>query len=130
MESRRVKRVPVIENGHLVGIIARADLVRALLKLLPDNDEAPAVTDAQIRARFLDEVDGQQWAPRVGVDSEVKDGVIELHGLISDERIRTALRVIAENTRGARGIRDHLVCIEPLSGAIVSEGPDDGRSAA
>jgi CBS domain-containing protein len=32
MESRRVKRVPVIENGHLVGIIARADLVRALLK--------------------------------------------------------------------------------------------------
>jgi CBS domain-containing protein len=130
MESRRVRRVLVIDGGHLVGIVARADLVRALMKLMPGSGEAPAVTDAQIRARFLKEVDEQQWTPAAGIDSEVKDGIIELHGIITDERMRTALRVIAENIRGARGVRDHLVCVELISGAVVSEGSDDERAAA
>jgi CBS domain-containing protein len=130
MESRRVRRVPVIDGGHLVGILARADLVRALMTLMPGSGEAPAIADAQIRARFLKEVDDQRWTPRVGVDCEVKDGVIELHGLIADERLRTALRVIAENIRGARGVRDHMICIEPISGAILSEGSDVRRPAA
>ncbi len=124
MESRRVKRLPVMENGRLVGIVARADLVRALLKLMPGSGEAPAVTDAQIRARFLKEVDGQQWSPRGAVDCEVKEGVVELHGLITDERLRAALNVIAENTSGAHAVRDHMVCIEPISGAVISKGSE------
>lgn len=130
MESRRVKRVPVIENGRVVGIVARADLVSALLKALPGSGQAPAVTDAQIRARFLQEVDGQQWAPRGAIDCGVTDGVIELHGVITDERLRPALRVIAENTHGSRGVRDHMACIEPLSGALISEGSDSVLPAA
>jgi len=130
MESRRVKRVPVIDGGHLVGIVARADLVKALAKLIPGSGAAPAVTDAQIRERFLKEVDGQSWTPRVAVDCEVKDGVIDLHGLITDERMRPALRVIAENTKGAHRVRDHLVCIESISGAVVSQGSDDEHAAA
>jgi CBS domain-containing protein len=124
MESRRVKRVLVIDNGHMVGIVARADLVRALLKVLPGGAKAPAVTDAQIRARFLQEADGQPWAPRGAIDCLVKDGVIELHGFITDDRLRAALRVIAENTSGASGLRDHLVCIEPISGTVLSQGSD------
>ncbi len=130
MESRRVKRLPVLDGGRLVGIVARADLVRALAKVMPGSGEAPAITDAQIRTRFLKEMDGQYWAPRVAVDCEVKNGVIGLHGLITDDRMRTALRVIAENVRGARSVRDHMICIEPISGAVVSQGAGDERTAA
>jgi CBS domain-containing protein len=129
MESRRVKRVPVIDGGHLVGIVARADLVKVLAKLIPGSGEGPALTDAQIRVRFLKAVDGQYWTPRVAVDCKVKDGVIELHGLITDDRMRAALRVIAENTQGAHSVRDHLVCMEPISGAVVSQGSDDEHGA-
>lgn len=130
MESRRVKRVVVVENGRAVGIVARADLVGALLKALPGSGEGPAVIDAQIRARFLQEVDAQQWAPRGAIECRVKEGVIELHGVITDDRLRPALLVIAENTRGAGGVRDHMVCIEPMSGALISEGSDSVRPAA
>lgn len=127
MESRRVKRLPVIDAGQLVGIVARADLVNALMKLLPGGGDAPAVTDAQIRARFLREVDAQRWTG-VAVECQVRDAVIELRGMITDERLRPALRVIAENTAGARGIRDHLICIEPISGTVISQGSDDVRT--
>jgi len=130
MESRQVKRVPVIEDGQLVGIIARADLVGALMKMLPGGSEGLAVTDAQVRVRFLREVDAQKWGSRVAVECAVKSGVIELRGLITNERMRAALRVIAENTEGARGIRDHLLCIEPISGTVISQGSDDKRTVA
>jgi CBS domain-containing protein len=30
MEQRRIKRVPVLEAGRLLGIVSRADLVREL----------------------------------------------------------------------------------------------------
>jgi CBS domain-containing protein len=133
MESRRVKRVPVIDNGRLVGIVARADLVRALLQALPSSGEAPgapAVTDAQIRVQFLKEVDAQRWLTPCGIDAEVRDGVIELHGLITDERLRSAARVIAEGTKGARSVRDHLICIEPISSTIISMGSDSVRAVA
>lgn len=130
MESRRVKRVPVIENGRMVGIVARADLVKALLKIMPDSSAIPAVTDARMRAQFLHEVDKEQWTPRGSIDCKVKDGVIELHGVITDDRFRPALRVVAENIEGALGVRDHMICIEPISGALISEGCDSERSAA
>lgn len=130
MESRRVRRVLVIDNDHLVGIIARADLVRSLMDLLPEGAEVPAINDAQIRARFLQEVDAQQWTPRSAIDAGVKDAVIEIHGVITDERLRAALRVIAENTRGARGMRDHLICVEPMSGEVISQGSDAVHPAA
>lgn len=130
MDSRRVKRVLVLENERLVGIIARADLVKSLMGLLPSPANAPAVTDAQIRARFIKEVGQEPWTSEAFIDAVVKDRVVQLRGIILNERLRTALHVIAENIPGVLGIQDHLVCIEPISGAVVSEGADLERSAA
>ncbi len=96
MESRRIKRVPVIDQDRLVGIVARADLVKALMTFMPGRCATSVTPDAQIRAQFLQDTDAQEWTPRAAIDCEVKDGVIELHGLITDERMRPALRVIAE----------------------------------
>jgi CBS domain-containing protein len=118
MEHRRVKRLPVLRGGALVGIISRADLVRALARLVA---EEPAFTspDNEIRQRVLSELERAAWAPRAGITVVVKDGVVELDGVILNEKEREALRVAAENVPGVKAVRDRLVWVEPVSGTAI-----------
>ena len=118
MERRRIKRLPVIANGTLVGIVSRADLLAALGRAL-DSAQAPAIGDDDIRARVLAELEKANWAPRAGLTVTVADGVVELSGVIFDEHERAALRVAAENVPGVRGISDRLVWVEPVSGTVI-----------
>lgn len=128
MEGRRIKRVPVIDQGRLVGIVSRANLVHALLRNLPRPETLAALSDAEIRDRILAEIVKQPWGPRSAVDIRVENGVVELHGAVTDDRERPALRVLAENVPGVREVRDHLIWVEPLSGFVVS--PDGSASPA
>jgi len=123
MEERRIKRVPVVSEGKIVGIISRANLVQALARLA---EEAPPsqVNDEAIRKAILAELDKQPWAPRSMVNVIVRNGVAELWGTILDEREREALRVLAENCPGVTKVRDHLVWVEPISGMVI-ESPED-----
>lgn len=130
MERRHVKRLPVIEAGRLVGIVSRADLVRALLQNLaqpsgeppemPGGDER--AEDAAIRERILAEIAKQPWGPQAGVDVTVRSGTVELYGAITDERERVALRVLAENIPGVKAVRDNIVWVEPVSGLVIPAG--------
>lgn len=123
MEARQIKRLPVLHRGRLIGIVSRADLLRALTQLLPERCLL-TISDAELRKRVLAEIDKHHWAPRVNVDATVENGIVELRGVVTDDRERVGLRVIAENTPGARGIRDKLAWIEPLSGTLI-EAPHD-----
>jgi CBS-domain-containing membrane protein len=117
MERHHIKRLPVIDNTRLVGILSRANLLRALVEI--ETEAAPGATsDREIRARVLAEIDRGHWAPRA-IDITVTEGVVELRGAITDERERTALRVAAENVPGVKGVRDHLVWVEPVSGMVI-----------
>jgi CBS domain-containing protein len=126
LERQRIKRVPVIDRGKLVGIISRANLVQALLRNLPRDNDAGAVSDREIRDHILAEIAKQPWGPRASVDVRVENGVVELNGAVTDDRERPALRVLAENVPGVKEVRDRLTWIEPLSGFIV---PADGSAA-
>lgn len=119
MESRRIKRLPVLEQGRLIGIISRANLLDALVRLLPSAPSS-AVSDREIRDRVLREVERQPWAPRARIDAKVEDGVVELEGVITDGREGEALRVLAENIPGVKGVRDDLIWIEPVMGVIIA----------
>ena len=121
MERHRIKRLPVVREGKLVGIVSRADLVRALAGLLRDT-KTPATDDTAIRGRVLAELGKQSWMPLGLVDVIVRNGIVELCGAIMDERERQAIVVAAENVDGVKEVRDHLVWIEPMSGmAVVAE---------
>lgn len=119
MERRRIKRVPVIDQGRLVGIVSRANLVRALVRNLPRPESASGIPDAAIRELILVEIAKQPWGPRASVDVRVENGVVELHGAVTDDRERPALRVLAENVPGVKEVRDRLTWVEPLSGFVV-----------
>lgn len=118
VESRRIKRLPVIDKGRLAGIISRADLLSALADLLPKTAAGP-ISDADIRRRVLAEIDKQPWAPRGAIDAAVQNGIVDLRGVIRDERVRAGLRVAAENVPGVKLVQDHLVDIEILEGEVV-----------
>jgi CBS domain-containing protein len=122
MERHRIKRVPVLEGEKLVGIVSRADFLRALAHALEDHS-AVATDDEEIRARILAELAKVAWVPRDGVGITVEDGVVDLNGVILDENEREALRVAAENVPGVRAVEDHLVWVEPVSGTIVDAPP-------
>lgn len=126
MEARRVKRLPVLEGGRIVGIITRRDLVRALEALLPPRDTR-LVPDAVLRHRVVAALRGQRWTRRFPIEVNVQHGVIDLVGLVTDQREREGIRVIAENTPGAQGVIDHLLWIESMSGIPMEPPPVDSR---
>lgn len=118
MERHRVKRLPVVEKGHILGIVSRANLLAALLEAA-SAARPTASSDRDIRKRVLAEIDRQLWAPRASIDIAVEDAVVELRGVVTDERERQALRVAAENVPGVKAVRDRLIWVEPISGLIV-----------
>jgi len=111
LETKRIRRVPVVRDGKLVGIVSRANLVRALA--MTKND-APAIDadsdDRTIRQKLLTELQGQEWVHMWGADVIVRDRVVHLW--FSDDRSedeRQAVRIAAENISGVRQVQEHIV---------------------
>jgi len=123
MERRRIKRLPVVRDGKVVGIVSRANLLHALATLVPEAPPA-GKADAAIRERLIADLNNEKWAPVAALDINVRHGVVELWGTITDERERQALIVAAENVSGVKAVRDHVVWVEPMSG-MVFIGNDD-----
>ena len=118
MERRRIKRVPVMCGNEVVGIVTRSNLMHAMVSLARAA-QGPAEDDASIRERLLDEIKKEQWAPAATTNVVVHDGVVELWGVIIDERQRAALKVAAENIPGVKAVKDHMVWIEPTTGVTL-----------
>jgi len=123
MERHNIKRLPVVANGEMVGIVSRADFLGALIGKA-DEEMAP-LSDEEIGARVKAELDRHSWAPRAAMKFVVNNGVVELSGSITDERERAALRVMCENIAGVKGVVDRLVWVDPLSGMTIE--PPEGQ---
>jgi CBS domain-containing protein len=115
MLRHHVKRLPVLEDGKIVGIVSRSDLMRALLDVLPSAKGN--ADDDRIRAAIEAELAAQSWAGSIRV--AVKDGVVTLSGSIFDERARPAALVAAENVAGVKSVVDEVMWIEPMSGMVI-----------
>ncbi|HUN98882.1 MAG TPA: CBS domain-containing protein [Bradyrhizobium sp.] len=127
MEHRHIKRIPVVRGGRLVGIISRANLLRALAVRMLELP-APAAGDQAIRAKILAEYRNKHWNTGAGIDVTVHDGIVELWGAIMDERERQAYRVAAENVPGVLAVKDNLCWVEPMSGVVI-EAPKENLPA-
>jgi CBS domain-containing protein len=126
MERKSIKRFPVVRDKKLVGIVTRSNLLQAVAALarnIPD----PTADDDNIRRRILDTIEKRDWSP-FGLGVTVKDGVVDLHGIVTDDRFRKAAVVAAENVPGVKIVHDHLRWVEPLSGMTVGS-PEDEKLA-
>ena len=106
MEQNSIKRVPVVRDGKLVGIVSRSNLLGAVAALAHDIP-VPTTDDEQIRKRIVGEIEKHEWCP-IGLSVTVHNGIAHLNGVITDERSRQAAIVAAENIQGAVKVRDHL----------------------
>jgi CBS domain-containing protein len=118
MERHHIKRVPVLRGKKLVGIVTRANLLRALVSYMHPAS-APVTGDAAIREAILRELNSETWAPVATIDAIVRQGVVTLSGFVLDERQREAVKVLAENVPGVKAVHDDLVWIDPSSGATM-----------
>jgi CBS domain-containing protein len=120
MEKRHVKRLPVVRGETVVGVVARADLIRGLaqekLRVVPR-------TDAEIRDRIIADLRAQKWAPVGLIGVTVDHGEVHLNGAILDERERNAIKVVAENAPGVLKVHDHLAWVGP-EGLYVEPPPE------
>jgi CBS domain-containing protein len=111
LEAKRIKRVPVVRDGKVVGIISRANIVRAVGATKGASASAGEDDDRSIRARLLGELGREEWAAMVWPeDVLVRDAIV--HFWLSDNEPaekRDALRVAAESINGVRGVQEHLL---------------------
>jgi CBS domain-containing protein len=114
MESKHFRRVPVVDGEHLVGVVSRSDLVHVLGTLL-GKEALPDKSDREIQACILAEMERHRWASGRSVQVTVINGIVELHGDIFDERMRSAMRVIAEAIPGVKAVEDDLTLVDPNS---------------
>lgn len=106
LEQRRIKRVPVVRNNGVVGIVSRADLVQKLAA----HREAPmenAPQDREIREKVLSDLRGHGWRSPIAFNVTVTNGVVEFWGVYRTEDERKAARVAAENVEGVAEVHDH-----------------------
>jgi hypothetical protein len=127
MEQYRVKRLPVVAGDNVVGIVTRADFVRGLVEFVRQSYDEPLTSDAEIKEHVEAELRTQKWAPVASINILVKDGVVNLHGVLTDERERDAIRVIAENVNGVRAVHDHINWVEAYSGMTLLSPEDNEK---
>lgn len=128
MERNHVKRLPVMRADRIVGIVSRANLLQAVASLAREIAD-PTADDDHIRNRIIDALHRNDWCPQ-GLNIIVRDGIVHLGGIITDERSRQASIVAAENVTGVKKVHDHLCWVDPMSGLYLIAPEDDGLAKA
>jgi CBS domain-containing protein len=123
MEKNDIKRLPVVGAGKLVGIVSRANVLQAVASLarhVPD----PTADDDHIRNRIIAVMEKTDWCP-MGLSVIVRDGIVHLSGVITEERARQAAVVAAEGVEGVKKVHDHLCWVDPMSGMYLNSPEDE-----
>ena len=128
MEKNNVKRLPVIRADMVVGIVSRANLLQAVASLAREVPD-PTADDDHIRNRVIDAMEKNDWCP-FGLSVIVKDGIVHLSGVVTEERARQAAVVAAETVEGVKEVHDHLCWVDTMSGMYLNSPEDDDLAKA
>lgn len=116
LEKHRIKRVPVVHDGRVVGIVSRANLLHGLIVHKAPPPPAKG-GDLELRKAVLDEL--RESGVRSLIDVVVSDGVVHLWGAVESDAEKEALEVAAEGTAGVSSVVNH-VGVYPQIGGVTS----------
>ncbi|KDR24734.1 histidine kinase [Caballeronia zhejiangensis] len=107
LERKRIKRVPVLRDGKVVGVVSRANLIRALVTMAPELPVDADITDHSIREAVIAAMSGHPWAlARENVI--VENGTVHLWMTVTNDDEAKAVRVAAENAPGVKEVVTHV----------------------
>lgn len=104
MEKKGIRRVLVAHENHLLGIVSRADLLRALVEPPAETGE---YSDDRLRRAVLATMRREPWADTFFTLVDVKDGVVELHGFSNSAAVLRGLKVLVAQVPGVKGVVDN-----------------------
>ena len=114
LERHAIKRVPIVKDGKVVGIVSRANLLQALASL--KNMPAGKTDDAGIRAKLMAKLANERWTTPSLLNLIVHDGTVDLWGIVQSQTEKKAVRVLVESTAGVRAVNDNLIIPSTMSG--------------
>ena len=117
LERNRIKRVPIVQNGKVVGIVSRANLLQALARMPAKDATTTHANDSEIRDKVLSLLNGELWRPLL-LNVIVHDGNVDLWGFVTSNDEKKAARIAVEGIVGVKSINDHLT-IPPPETAMV-----------
>jgi CBS domain-containing protein len=106
LERNRIKRVPILRDGKLVGIVSRSNLIQAVATQLPIPDHSTAHSDRDIRLEILEELAKQKWTDFGSRNITVRDGVVHIWGLVGSAEEHKALLALVEEIEGVKSVSD------------------------
>jgi CBS-domain-containing membrane protein len=116
LDKHQIKRVPVVDNaGKIIGIVSRANLVQALVKLNKAASDS-AVEDSVLQGNILAQLRAKPWADASNLNVIVNNGKVELWGVVDSEAEKDAIRVAVEVTPGVREVSNRLVVEHIMTG--------------
>jgi CBS domain-containing protein len=111
LERRRIKRVPVMRHGQIMGIVSRANIIRALAMAASLPTDAGSADDWRIRDRIQEALTGESWPSPGAANITVRDGIVSFWGTVQSEEERKASVVLCENVPGVRRVDDHRILL-------------------
>ena len=112
LERNRIKRVPIVEGGKIVGLVSRANILQALASATKKLPSLASADDSQLRKEVVARLAAEPWRPRM-LTVTVQDGTVDLWGLVHSVEQKKAARLAAELTPGVRAVVDNII-IQPI----------------
>jgi CBS domain-containing protein len=117
LEKNRIKRVPIVRDEKVVGIVSRANLVQALASVPTTDATAMRSSDKEVRDEVLSRLNGELWRPSM-LNVTVHDGTVDLWGFVTSDDEKKAARIAVEGIPGVKSINDHLTIPEPVTAIV------------
>jgi CBS domain-containing protein len=113
LESHHIKRVPVVRDGKVVGIISRSNLLQLVAGQKTGVSTAATPGDRELRKQVYDLLSGLDFSSHGTLNVIVTDRVVELWGWVETEAERKALLLAASEVPGVKDVRDHFGKVSP-----------------
>jgi CBS domain-containing protein len=105
LDKHGIRQLPVMRSGKMVGIISRADIVRALAQSATTSE---GLSNSELQRAVWDAIRQQAWLQSSYLNLSTKDGIVELYGAVQSADQRSALLVLVEGVAGVLKVADNL----------------------
>jgi CBS domain-containing protein len=116
LERNRIKRVPIVEESKIVGIVSRANILQALASATKKLSSLTSADDSELRKKVIARLAAEPWRPTM-LNVTVQDGTVDLWGLVHSDEEKKAARLAVELTPGVRAVVDNIIVQPPESGS-------------